>query len=95
MLLPLPRYLAAARDIESLPVGEGTIINTGPLALRKVNSRGTDTCTQSVLGCLQCCMVLRVACNQPCLLWLQDYNCAAPAMTLPWKVLRSLAVDAV
>jgi hypothetical protein len=36
MLLQLPKYLAAARDIESLPRGEGTIINTGPLALRKV-----------------------------------------------------------
>jgi hypothetical protein len=40
MLLPLPTYLAAARDIESLPVGEGTIINTGPLALRKVSDMG-------------------------------------------------------
>lgn len=40
MLLPLPTYLAAARDIESLPVGEGTIINTGPLALRKVRTWG-------------------------------------------------------
>lgn len=36
MLLPLPRYLKAASDIDSLPPGEGTIINSGPLALRKV-----------------------------------------------------------
>jgi hypothetical protein len=36
MLLPLPRYLSEARKLDSLPPGEGTIINSGPLALRKV-----------------------------------------------------------
>eukprot|EP00879_Flechtneria_rotunda_P015226 GHRR01015917.1.p1 GENE.GHRR01015917.1~~GHRR01015917.1.p1 ORF type:complete len:383 (+),score=119.25 GHRR01015917.1:1214-2362(+) len=36
MLLPLPRYVQAARDIESLAPGEGTTISTGPLNLRKV-----------------------------------------------------------
>lgn len=36
MLLPLPRYLAAAGSVDTLPRGEGTIINSGPLALRKV-----------------------------------------------------------
>jgi hypothetical protein len=36
MLLPLPRYLREARKLDSLPPGEGTIINSGPLALRKV-----------------------------------------------------------
>lgn len=40
MLLPLPRYLKEARNIDSLPPGEGTIINTGPLALRKVRAMG-------------------------------------------------------
>ena len=57
MLLPLPRYLAAGRDIESLPVGEGTIINSGPLALRKVskqllllNSRGVSNKSAVVQG---------------------------------------------
>lgn len=37
MLLPLPRYLASRSDIEALPPGEGRIINSGPLALRKVS----------------------------------------------------------
>eukprot|EP00878_Enallax_costatus_P006596 GHUV01006914.1.p1 GENE.GHUV01006914.1~~GHUV01006914.1.p1 ORF type:complete len:552 (+),score=139.14 GHUV01006914.1:1128-2783(+) len=36
MLLPLPRFVKAAGDIENLAAGEGCIINSGPLALRKV-----------------------------------------------------------
>ncbi|KAF8056255.1 UGP3 [Scenedesmus sp. PABB004] len=39
MLLPLPRFAAAARDIESLAPGQGTIVGTGPLALRKARPR--------------------------------------------------------
>jgi hypothetical protein len=52
MLLPLPTYLAAARDIESLPVGEGTIINTGPLALRKVSTSLAQSRTHGQAPCV-------------------------------------------
>lgn len=49
MLLPLPTYLKAGRDIESLPRGEGTIINSGPLALRKVGA-GQGWLTRLAVG---------------------------------------------
>lgn len=62
MLLPLPRYLAAARDIESLPPGEGTIINAGPLALRKVGQQQA----LHVLPARQCTFLI----TMPCRLWL-------------------------
>jgi hypothetical protein len=59
MLLPLPRYLSAARNIESLPVGEGAIINTGALALRKVwRDCATWVCTNPCVShtcCLRLC----------------------------------------
>lgn len=54
MLLPLPTYLAAARDIESLPRGEGTIINSGPLALRKVGGgHQTQSGSEGLCFCAQ------------------------------------------
>jgi hypothetical protein len=40
MLLPLPKYVGGAKDIEDLAPGCGNTLSTGPLYLRKVRRQG-------------------------------------------------------
>lgn len=58
MLLPLPRYLAAAGDIENLAAGEGCMTNSG---LRKVGGMQRTTFRTSVHNTLSTVAAILVA----------------------------------